>query len=143
MTEQNSAPAPRTVLTLDQKIDAARAKLAKLLDLKDAEVREAAAAAAFAAIAAGYVVTFSVGRGDTKREVVGTVIGRGVVNDKDSVKVQVGEGLEASLYTVAVASIASYYNPNEPAAEPQASEEQADPLSGADANALLDTVQLS
>ena len=74
---------------------------ASLADLKRAQ----AAAALMADVGTGFTVTFKAGRGDTRREVVGVVLGRGEVKGVDSVRVQSGEGFDIELHTVKVAEL--------------------------------------
>lgn len=72
-------------------------------------------------VAAGFVVTFKVGRADTRREVEGVVLGRGEVKGVDSVRVQSGEGFELEVHTVKVAELLSIKAPGEAVAdEPKA-----------------------
>lgn len=87
---------------------AAQAKLADLLKL-------AGAAALIDKIAAGWSVSFKVGRAETRREVTGVVRGRGLVKDVDSVRVEVGEGFDLEVFTIKVAELTGI---TEPAAEP-------------------------
>lgn len=64
-----------------------------------------AAAALINDVAAGWTVKFKVGRAETRREVEGVVLGRGEVKGVDSVRVQIGEGLECELFTIKVAEL--------------------------------------
>jgi hypothetical protein len=70
------------------------------------------AAALFDVVAAGYGASFKVGRAETRREVTGVVRGRGVVKDVDSVRVEVGEGFDLEVYTVAVAQLTGITAPD-------------------------------
>lgn len=74
---------------------------ASLADLKRAQE----AAALMADVGAGFTVTFKAGRAETRREVVGVVLGRGEVKGVDSVRVQSGEGFDIELHTVKVAEL--------------------------------------
>ena len=74
---------------------------ASLADLKRAQ----AAAALMADVGQGFTVTFKAGRAETRREVVGVVLGRGEVKGVDSVRVQSGEGFDIELHTVKVAEL--------------------------------------
>jgi hypothetical protein len=90
---------------------AAQAKLADL-------IAASKAASLFDVVAAGYGASFKVGRAETRREVTGIVRGRGVVKDVDSVRVEVGEGFDLEVYTVAVAQLTSITKPDaEPASD--------------------------
>ena len=88
-----------------------------------AELRQQLAAAALVNdVAAGYTVTFKVGRAETRREVEGMVLGRGIVKDVDTVRAQVGEGFETEVFNVKVAELLSIKAPgtdkaDEPGAE--------------------------
>lgn len=75
-----------------------------------------AAAALVSEVKAGWTVKFKVGRQDTRREVEGSVLGRGLVKEVDSVRVSVGSGLDAELFTVAVSQLTGITAPGEPAA---------------------------
>lgn len=83
---------------------AAQAKLADLISASKA-------AALFDVVAAGYGASFKVGRAETRREVTGVVRGRGLVKDVDSVRVEVGSGLELEVYTVAIAQLTGITEP--------------------------------
>lgn len=77
-----------------------------------AEAKLALAAESLSAdVAAGYAVSFKVGRAETRRTVEGVVLGRGTVKDVDSVRVNVGEGLAAELYTIPVSQLLSISAP--------------------------------
>lgn len=90
---------------------AAQSKLADL-------IAAANAASLFDVVAAGYGASFKVGRAETRREVTGVVRGRGVVKDVDSVRVEVGEGFDLEVYTVAVAQLTGITAPEaEPASD--------------------------
>lgn len=84
---------------------AAQTKLAEL-------IAASKAAALFDVVAAGYGASFKVGRAETRREVTGIVRGRGVVKDVDSVRVEVGEGFDLEVYTVAVAQLTGITAPD-------------------------------
>lgn len=73
------------------------------------------AASLVSEVAAGYTVTFKVGRAETRREVTGVVQGRGEVKGVDSVRVQSGEGFDLEVYTIKVAELTSI---TAPVAEP-------------------------
>jgi len=83
---------------------AAQAKLADL-------IAASKAAALFDVVGVGYGASFKVGRAETRREVTGIVRGRGVVKDVDSVRVEVGEGFDVEVYTVAVAQLTGITEP--------------------------------
>ena len=85
---------------------AAQAKLADL-------IAAAAASLLTADVGPNYIVGFKIGRAETRREVTGVVRGRGVVKDVDSVRVEVGEGFDLEVYTVAVAQLTSITKPEE------------------------------
>lgn len=87
-------------------------QIAKLQEKLAELVKQEAAEALVAVLGAGYVVSFKVGRAETRREVTGVVLGRGLVKDVDSVRVSVGEGLEAELYTVPVTQLLSIEAPD-------------------------------
>lgn len=80
---------------------------AELVDLRG----QLAAAALVDDVAAGWSVSFKAGRAETRREVVGVVLGRGDVKGADSVRVQVGEGLECELFTIKVAELTGITKP--------------------------------
>lgn len=63
-------------------------------------------------IGPGYVVEFKAGRKETRRTLTGVVTARGPVKDVDSVRVQVGDGLDAELFTVPVSQLLSAANPD-------------------------------
>lgn len=69
------------------------------------------AASLVSEVAAGYIVTFKVGRAETRREVTGVVQGRGEVKGVDSVRVQSGEGFDIEVYTIKVAELTSIQAP--------------------------------
>ena len=69
------------------------------------------AASLVSEVAAGYTVTFKVGRAETRREVTGIVRGRGVVKDVDSVRAEVGEGFDLEVFTIPVAQLLSITKP--------------------------------
>lgn len=69
------------------------------------------AASLVSEVAAGYTVTFKVGRAETRREVTGVVQGRGEVKGVDSVRVQSGEGFDLEVYTIKVAELTSIKAP--------------------------------
>lgn len=85
-------------------VAAAQAKLADL-------VRLASSAALIDKIAAGWTVSFKVGRAETRREVSGTVRGRGLVKEVDSVRVEVGEGFDLEVFTIKVAELTGITEP--------------------------------
>lgn len=70
------------------------------------------AASLVSEVAAGFTVTFKVGRAETRREVTGVVQGRGEVKGVDSVRVQSGEGFDLEVYTIKVAELTSITAPN-------------------------------
>lgn len=86
-------------------VAAAQAKLAEL-------IAAAAASLLTADVGPGYGASFKIGRAETRREVTGIVRGRGVVKDVDSVRVEVGEGFDLEVYTVAVAQLLSITKPD-------------------------------
>lgn len=92
-------------------------QIAKLQEKLAELVKQEAAEALVAVLGAGYVVSFKVGRAETRREVTGVVLGRGPVKDVDSVRVSVGEGLEAELYTVPVTQLLSIEAPAKEASD--------------------------
>lgn len=69
------------------------------------------AASLVSEVAAGYTVTFKVGRAETRREVTGVVQGRGEVKGVDSVRVQSGEGFDLEVYTIKVTELTSIQAP--------------------------------
>lgn len=87
---------------------------ASLADLKRAQ----AAAALMADVGQGFTVSFKVGRAETRREVVGLVLGRGEVKGVDSVRVQSGEGFDIELHTVKVAELLTVVAPGAERAVP-------------------------
>lgn len=98
------------ILVLTTRIDADTLKLAELR-------QQLAAAEQVNDVAQGWTVTFKVGRAETRREVSGLVLGRGLVKDVDSVRVTIGEGFDAELYTVKVAELTGITAPvSEPSA---------------------------
>ncbi|ANH51077.1 hypothetical protein FDH02_gp01 [Pseudomonas phage VSW-3] len=80
---------------------------AELVELRG----QLSAAALVNDVAQGWSVSFKVGRSDTRREVTGEVLGRGDVKGVDSVRVQVGSGLECELFTVKVADLTGISQP--------------------------------
>lgn len=85
-----------------------------------------AAASLVNEVAQGWTVKFKVGRADTRREVEGEVLGRGLVKDVDSVRVSIGSGFDAELFTVKVSDLTGITAPGSaPEAEPVAEVEQA------------------
>lgn len=86
-------------------VAAAQSKLADL-------IAAAAASLLTADVGPNYIVGFKIGRAETRREVTGVVRGRGVVKDVDSVRVEVGEGFDLEVYTVAVAQLTSITKPD-------------------------------
>lgn len=98
------------ILVLETRI---AADTATLNDLRLALAAEALSAD----VAAGYTVSFKIGRADTRRTVEGVVLGRGVIKDVDSVRVSIGEGLEAELFTVPVSQLLSITAPEKQASE--------------------------
>lgn len=97
------------------------------------------AASLVSEVAAGYTVTFKVGRAETRREVTGVVQGRGEVKGVDSVRVQSGEGFDIEVYTIKVAELTSIQAPEaQPSAVAVALGEAAAGQSEADA--LLDSL---
>lgn len=85
-------------------VAAAQSKLAEL-------IAAAAASLLTADVGPGYGASFKIGRAETRREVTGVVRGRGVVKDVDSVRVEVGEGFDLEVYTVAVSQLLSITKP--------------------------------
>lgn len=67
-------------------------------------------------VSEGWTVKFKVGRAETRREVEGVVLGRGLVKDVDSVRVSIGSGFDAELFTIKVAELTGISGPA--AAEP-------------------------
>ena len=107
------------IATLKTRIAADTIKLAEL-------EKQLGSAALLDAVAAGFTVSFKVGRAETRREVVGTVTGRGLVKDVDSVRVEVGEGFDKELFTIKVAELLTVVEPGQLATGTEA-EQQADP----------------
>lgn len=148
MTEVTTtvAPVTRRVLTTAEKIEQLTQRIAKDQATLAALQSEAAAAAALADVGAGYTVTFALGRAETKRELSGTVLARGLINDKDSVKVLVGEGIDANVYSVAVSTLSAAVAPGAVAevAEPVAEEAAPEvaPEAGSEVDDLLNGVNL-
>lgn len=62
-------------------------------------------------VAPGWTVSFKVGRAETRREVSGVVLGRGLVKDVDSVRVSIGEGFDAELFTIKVSDLTGIVAP--------------------------------
>lgn len=83
---------------------------ADTLALAEAQA-QLSAASLVSEVAAGYTVTFKVGRAETRREVTGVVQGRGEVKGVDSVRVQSGEGFDLEVYTIKVAELTSIQAP--------------------------------
>lgn len=83
---------------------------ADTLALAEAQA-QLSAASLVSEVAAGYTVTFKVGRAETRREVTGVVQGRGEVKGVDSVRVQSGEGFDIEVYTIKVAELTSIQAP--------------------------------
>ena len=110
-TAAATAVAKRRVLTTAEKIAQLEERIKKDTAQLAALQGEAAADAALADVNAGYTVTFTLGRADTKRELTGKVLARGLINDKDSVKVLVGEGIDANVYSVAVSTLSAAVAP--------------------------------
>jgi hypothetical protein len=106
---------------------AAQNKLAEL-------IKASQAAALFDSVAAGFGASFKIGRAETRREVTGVVRGRGLVKDVDSVRVEVGEGFDLEVYTVAVSQLTGITEPakDEPSAVAVALGEAAVGISEAD-----------
>lgn len=71
-----------------------------------------ASAELFANVGAGDIVTFKVGRADTRREVSAVVLGRGEVKGVDSVRAVEGEGFAQEIHTVKVAELLSVAKPS-------------------------------
>lgn len=86
----------------------------KLADL----IKASQAAALFDAVGVNFGASFKIGRAETRREVTGVVRGRGLVKDVDSVRVEVGEGFDVEVYTVAVSQLTGITEPAK--AEPSA-----------------------
>jgi hypothetical protein len=105
------AVAKRRVLTTAEKISQLEERIKKDTAVLAALQAEAAADAALADVNEGYTVTFDLGRADTKRTLTGKVIARGLINDKDSVKVLVGTGIDANVYSVAVSTLSAAVAP--------------------------------
>ena len=110
------------IIVINEKIAKLEAKRKDLQDQRDA-------AALVADVAAGFTVTFKVGRADTRREVEGVVLGRGEVKGVDSVRVQSGEGFELEVHTVKVAELLSIKAPGGAAVEEQSAPASDDILS--------------
>lgn len=91
-----------------------------------AELRgQLAAASLVNEVSQGWTVKFKVGRADTRREVEGEVLGRGLVKDVDSVRVSIGSGFDAELFTVKVSDLTGITAPgNAPTEQEQDSEER-------------------
>ena len=144
MTEQTAAA--RKVLTTAEKIAQLQARIdadtKKLAELVFAE----AAKAAFTNVKAGDIVTFTLGRAETKRTLTGSVLARGEADGKDVVKVIAGEGLATAVYQVEVSKLDSV-GPDQEAtkAEAPAEDNIDDLLSNVspETEANLDAVQLS
>lgn len=92
------------IVTLKTRIAADTIKLAEL-------EKQLGSAALLDAVAAGFTVSFKVGRAETRREVSGLVTGRGLVKDVDSVRVEVGEGFDKELFTIKVSDLLSVSEP--------------------------------
>lgn len=92
------------IATLKTRIAADTIKLAEL-------EKQLGSAALLDAVAAGFTVSFKVGRAETRREVSGLVTGRGLVKDVDSVRVEVGEGFDKELFTIKVSDLLSVSEP--------------------------------
>lgn len=108
---------------------------AKLADL----LKQEAAALLVEHVAAGFIVKFKIGRADTRREVQGEVLGRGEVKGVDSVRVSVGEGLEAQLFTVPVAQLTDIITDKADAVE-AVGDPGVTAAAGADADLLADVL---
>lgn len=95
--------------TLIASIAKLEATIATATEKHDALVRALESYDLIASIGAGDSVVFKVGRAETRREVQGVVLGRGLVGaegkEVDTLRVQVGEGLEAELFSVPVSQV--------------------------------------
>lgn len=90
-------------MTTKQKLDQARAMVLKYeADLAAEAIRDN--------IEQGDSVTFKFGRGNTKRELTGTVLGVKDDNNGRWVRVTAGEGFDMAVYTIRTADITK--NPN-------------------------------
>lgn len=98
------------------------------------------AAALMGNVGAGWTVSFKVGRDTTRREVVGTVQGRGLVKDVDSVRVISGEGFDAELFTVKVSDLLTVTAPDEGNTSADAAVTAAEPAVVATSDDLLSEV---
>lgn len=108
---------------------------ASLADLKRAQ----AAAALMADVGQGFTVSFKVGRADTRREVVGVVLGRGEVKGVDSVRVQSGEGFDIELHTIKVAELLTVVAPGQLATGTEFEQSQ-DPAPAGDDDILAEVL---
>lgn len=102
---------------------------AELNDLR----KQLEAAALVSEVAAGWTVKFKVGRQDTRREVQGEVLGRGLVKDVDSVRVTVGSGLAAELFTIAVTQLTGITAPGTKVADEAVESQELAVVSASDA----------
>lgn len=85
-------------------------------------------------VAQGWTVSFKVGRAETRREVSGLVLGRGLVKDVDSVRVQVGEGFDVELFTIKVAELTGIQAPVATTGEVEVAADPVAPEAGANAS---------
>lgn len=104
MTEVNQAAA-RKVLTRDEKIEQYESKAAEFLTKANELRREAEAEQALANLGAGATVEFDLGRAETKRTLVGSIIAIGEADGKRVAKVISGEGLATAVYQVPVSGL--------------------------------------
>lgn len=113
------------IIVINEKIAKLEAQRTQLQNQRDnAELVEA--------VAAGFTVSFKVGRAETRRELTGVVLGRGEIKGVDCVRVQTGEGFELEVHTVKVAELLTIAAPGtvDPAVEAvvNAADTSADPL---------------
>lgn len=107
------------VKTVAEKVAALCERAAALLTKANELEQREANAAALASVAVGDVVSFKLGRAETRREVSGQVLFRGVVDGVDVVRVLSGEGAEVAVNQVKVADLTGA---SKPQAEPEAEE---------------------
>lgn len=86
------------IIVINEKIAKLEAQRTQLQNQRDnAEL--------IASVGKDFVVTFKVGRAETRRELEGVVLGRGEVKGVDCVRVQTGEGFDLEVHTVKVAEL--------------------------------------
>lgn len=105
MTEVNQAVATRKVLTRDEKIVQFYERSAEYLSKAKALEAERDAESKLANLGASDTVEFDLGRAETKRTLVGSIIAIGEVDGKQVAKVISGTGLDTAVYQIPVASL--------------------------------------